>query len=116
MKRTTVFLDEGLERDLKALAARKGEPAASLVREALGEYVTRHRHEELRLGFLAAGRSGRSEVAETHEEILWKDLSLHGSPGPHGTSGPHRDDRRGRADPGEAPPPPRRRAGPKPHR
>ena len=78
MKRTTVFLDEGLERDLKALAARRGEPAATLVREALGEYVARHRPAEPRLGFLAAGRSGRSDVAETHEEILWRDLAPHG--------------------------------------
>ena len=90
MKRTTVFLDEGLERDLKALAARKGEPAAALVREALGEYVARHHPEEPRLGFLAAGRSGRSDGAETHEEILWQDLA------PHEAGGEARSSRRAR--------------------
>jgi predicted transcriptional regulator len=90
MKRTTVFLDEGLERDLKALAARKGEPAASLVREALGEYVARHHPDEPRLGFLAAGRSGRSDGAETHEDLLWQDLA------PHGASGEARRTDRGR--------------------
>jgi hypothetical protein len=106
MKRTTVFLDEGLERDLKALAARKGEPAASLVREALGEYIVRQRSEAPRLGFLAAGRSGRSDVAETHEELLFRELSPHGRRGPRGVV-----DSRSRAGAGPAPARRRRRRG-----
>jgi predicted transcriptional regulator len=77
MKRTTVFLDEDLERDVKALAERQGRPAASLVREALAEYVHRHRPVGLGLSFVAAGRSGHSDVAERHEEILAQELDPH---------------------------------------
>ena len=39
MKRTTVFLDETLERDLQAIARQEKRPVASLVREALATYV-----------------------------------------------------------------------------
>lgn len=78
MKRTTVFLDEGLERDVKALAQRQGRPAASVVREALAEYVARNRERRPALSFVAAGRSGRRDVAERHEEILLEELEPHG--------------------------------------
>jgi len=78
MKRTTVFLDEDLDRDLKALAERQGRPTARLVREALADYVDRQRAERPALSFVAAGRSGRSDVAERHEEILASELSPHG--------------------------------------
>jgi 16S rRNA U516 pseudouridylate synthase RsuA-like enzyme len=79
MKRTTVFLDEGLEREMRAMAESRGEPVASLVREALGRYVAseakRHRPP---LRFLAAGRSGKSDTAERHEELLFRELKPHG--------------------------------------
>src|SRR4026208_1635454 len=42
MKRTTVFLPEALERELQLCARQEGRPTASLVREALAEYVPRH--------------------------------------------------------------------------
>lgn len=80
MKRTTVFLDEGAERDLKALASRKGAPVASLVREAIADYIVHQAGSEVReLSFVGAGRSGRSDVAERHEEYLWDELEPHGS-------------------------------------
>ena len=41
MKRTTIFIDEAVENDLKALANTADVPVASLVREALAEYVSR---------------------------------------------------------------------------
>ena len=78
MKRTTVFLAEGAERDLKSLAARQGEPVASLIREAISEYLVRRKKERPALGFVAAGRSGRDDVATRHEELLWRDLAPHG--------------------------------------
>lgn len=81
MKRTTVFLEEDLDRDVKALAERQGRPAAKLVREALAEYVTRHRPHGLRLSFVGAGRSGRRDVAACHEEILAAELEPHGGGG-----------------------------------
>jgi predicted transcriptional regulator len=73
MRRTTIFLDEQLERELKALASRAGRPMASLVREALADYVVSARETPPKaLGFVAAGRSGRRDTAERHEELLWK--------------------------------------------
>lgn len=81
MKRTTVFLDEGLEREMRSMAESRGKPVASLVREALGRYVaseTKRRRPLLR--FIAAGRSGRSDTAKRHEELVFRDLRPHGEP------------------------------------
>ncbi len=73
MRRTTIFLDEQLERELKAMARRSDRPMASLVREALADYVVSARETSSKaLGFVAAGRSGRQDTAERHEQLLWK--------------------------------------------
>jgi len=79
MKRTTIFLDEGTERDLKALAAEDDEPVASLVREAIGDYLVRRKRKARALSFVGAGRSGRTDIAETHEALLWRELTPHGA-------------------------------------
>ena len=74
MKRTTIFLDEAVERELQGLARREARPVASLVREALAEYVAGRRHPHgARLSFIGAGASGHSDLAERHEELLWRD-------------------------------------------
>jgi hypothetical protein len=79
MKRTTVFLDERLEHDLRLLAREDRRPSAALVREALESYVSRRRRSRrTRLGFLAVGRSRRSDTAERHEELLFAALAPHG--------------------------------------
>ncbi len=72
MKRTTIFIDEPVERDLKALAERQGRPAAALVREAIGEYLAKRQGSPALPSFVAAGRSGHSDTAERHEELLWE--------------------------------------------
>lgn len=78
MKRTTIFIDEAVENDLKALANTADVPVASLVREALAEYVARRRETaSLSVRFLAAGRSGRQDVAERSEEIVFAELEPH---------------------------------------
>src|SRR5262245_33719804 len=83
MKRTTVFLDEGLESDLQSLARRSGSPVSSLVREALSRYVQQAKKEQpFRLRFLGVGRSGHSDTAERNEELLFRDLSPHGARAP----------------------------------
>ena len=73
MKRTTIFIDEALERDLRAIAERDLRPVSGLVREALGAYVARRKKEGPTLGFVAFGRSGHRDTAEMHEELLWHD-------------------------------------------
>jgi hypothetical protein len=78
MKRTTIFIDEGVERELRLLAQRESVPVAALVREALERYVSEANGERgLRLRFLAAGRSGHHDTAERAEELLWGDLEPH---------------------------------------
>jgi hypothetical protein len=74
MKRTTIFVDEALEHDLKAIAGRRGHPVASLVREALAGYVAAEkRGRRTALGFVAAGASGHTDTADRHDEILGRE-------------------------------------------
>ncbi|HEV3484032.1 MAG TPA: ribbon-helix-helix protein, CopG family [Vicinamibacterales bacterium] len=74
MKRTTIFIDEQLERELHALARRLGRPTAALVREAVERYVVSARADRpARLPFIAAGRSGRSDIATEHERLLFEE-------------------------------------------
>jgi predicted transcriptional regulator len=56
MKRTTLFIDEAMERDLHALAQRRGAPVSALVRESLRRYLAEeHRRQKFSLRFLGAG-------------------------------------------------------------
>lgn len=74
MKRTTIFIDEQLERDVRALARRQRRSAASVVREALAAYVAKASTGRTRVpSFVAAGGSGQRDVADRHEELLWSD-------------------------------------------
>ncbi len=78
MKRTTIFIEEHLERDLQAIARRRKRPVAALVREAVAQYVATEKQEEgARPGFVAVGRSGSSDTASRHEALLWRDLEPH---------------------------------------
>jgi len=84
MKRTTIFLDEAVESDLQALARGEARSVASLVREALAEYIaTRQPGFPSTPGFVAVGASGRGDVAERHEELLWRDEVVSSRPAPH---------------------------------
>lgn len=78
MKRTTIFVPEPLERDLQLYARRENRPVASVVREALAEYLAARRTKSALPSFTGIGRSGRSDIAERHEELLWADP--HGDP------------------------------------
>ena len=73
MKRTTIFLPEGLERDLQAEARRRGEPMAVLVREALAQYVVDQRSRPVTLSFVGCGASASADGAERHEDLLWAE-------------------------------------------
>lgn len=78
MKRTSLFIDEAMERDLHALAERKGAPVSALVRESLRRYLAeKYGRQKFSLRFLGAGRGGRKDVAERHEQLLWQDLKPH---------------------------------------
>jgi len=73
MKRTTIFVPESLERDLQLYAARAGKSTASVVREALTEYVVAKRRASGALpSFAGAFASGYTDTAERHEALLFK--------------------------------------------
>lgn len=76
MKRTSIFLDESLERDLEILARHQGRPKAALVRDALSRYVDAETSaRQARPRFVAIGRSGRSDTSERHEELIEREWS-----------------------------------------
>jgi plasmid stability protein len=79
MKRTTVFLSEALERELQLHAAREGRSTASVVREALSEYVAQRRVAGKLPSFAGAFSSGRSDTAERHEELLFRERASEGA-------------------------------------
>ena len=67
-----------MDHELHALARRKGVPVSALVRESLARYVTEQkRGQTFALRFLGQGHSGRKDVAERHEDLLWHDLGPH---------------------------------------
>ena len=72
MKRTTFFADEQLMDELKEIAREEKKTLASVVREATTIYVREKRKRKKKLSFVGVGTSGRSDVAEKHEELLWK--------------------------------------------
>lgn len=79
MKRTTIFIDEQIERELQAVALRRARPVAAVVREAVGRYLAEEKRKAgFAIGFAAMGRSGHSDTAETHEGLLWSNLDPHG--------------------------------------
>jgi predicted transcriptional regulator len=81
MKRTTVFIPEALERELQLCARQEGRPTASLVREALAEYVARHRPTPDLPAFVAAFASGRTDTADRHEDLVFRTLTPHDGTG-----------------------------------
>jgi len=79
MKRTTIFVPEPLERDLQLYARREQKPVASVVREALAEYLASRRPASVLPSFTGIAQSGRSDIAARHEELLWSDPHGEGS-------------------------------------
>lgn len=73
MKRTTIFVPESLEREVQLYARRERKPVASVVRDALAEYVASRRPVSALPSFTGIGRSGRTDIAARHEELLWTD-------------------------------------------
>ncbi len=72
MRRTTIFADDGLLNEIKNLSAEENRSVAEIVREAMEEYVKRKRKAVRKFSFVGIGDSGRRNVAEEHERLLWK--------------------------------------------
>ena len=73
MKRTTIFADDALLEEVKQASARQNKSVAQFVREALQLHVANQRSAENRFAFMGKYKSGRPEVADRHEELLWSD-------------------------------------------
>jgi predicted transcriptional regulator len=68
--KTTLYLDPGDYRQLKRLAAGQKRAPAALVREAVAEYIVRHRPARAVPKSLAAGDSGRDDLGTRAESLL----------------------------------------------
>lgn len=67
MTKTTLYLDESMMLDIKALAKAQGRKQSLLIREALARYLADHeRPKPIGIG---SYRSGRSDVSERAEEL-----------------------------------------------
>jgi len=71
MKRTTIFADEELLNSLKHIADDEGISLAEAIRHALDRFVTQRQESRKKLSFVGIGRSGRRDVSERCEELLW---------------------------------------------
>jgi len=72
MKRTTIFADEELLKNIKNIAQEKGISFAEAIRQALEQFVFQRKKGTKQLSFLAIGRSGKRNLSKDHEDLLWK--------------------------------------------
>lgn len=70
MKRTTIVTDETLLLEAQHLAKKQKKSTSQLIREALEEYLEKHKPKRERLKFIGAGKSGRKDISLKTEEIL----------------------------------------------
>jgi predicted transcriptional regulator len=68
MKRTTIFANEELLNALKHIADEEGISIAETIRQALDRFVAQRQKQ---LSLIGIGRSGRQDVSERFEELLW---------------------------------------------
>jgi len=74
MRRTTIFIEEGLLKQARRYAAREGKSFAQVVREALTAYLTGGVVMNRKLPRLAGSfASGRTDTSEKVDELLWND-------------------------------------------
>jgi metal-responsive CopG/Arc/MetJ family transcriptional regulator len=72
MRRTTIFADDHLLNEIKDLANQEKRSVAELIRDALDQYLRAKRKSGKPLSFIGIGESGRDDVAEKHEDLLWQ--------------------------------------------
>jgi metal-responsive CopG/Arc/MetJ family transcriptional regulator len=71
MQRTTIFADEYLLRDIKDIARQEKRSVADIIRDALVQYINTRKTPSSKFSFIGIGDSGRSDLSEKHEELLW---------------------------------------------
>ena len=73
MKRTTMFIDEALLLRLQRLAQRQGVSYATLVREALVQYLADPRAASQIPSIAGRFSSGDTDTSTRVDELLWRD-------------------------------------------
>lgn len=72
MRRTTIFAEDDLLQELRSIAQKQKSNLSATIRKALEEYVARHGRGRPLPSFTGVGRSGRRDVAERSEDLLWE--------------------------------------------
>lgn len=72
MKRTTIFVDEMLIEEIKAISKEEHRKTSDVLREAMERYIKEKKKGPRTLSFGGIGKSGRHRIPEEHEELLWK--------------------------------------------
>ncbi len=75
MKRTTIFAEEYMLNELKRISREENRSVAEIVREAIYRYIRENQGASKRLSFIGIGSGERKDVAEKHEELLWRTNS-----------------------------------------
>lgn len=73
MKRTSLFLDATILRDLKRAAERRQVSVASLVREAIARYLAEPAGASRLPSVAGRFSSGKRNTSERVDELLWRD-------------------------------------------
>ncbi|MFQ5687178.1 MAG: hypothetical protein ACE5GV_11000 [Candidatus Scalindua sp.] len=73
MKRTTIFAEDYLMRELKEISKEENKSVAGVIREAMERYVRQKRCSKRKLSFIGISNSGKKNIAEKHEDLLWKE-------------------------------------------
>lgn len=72
MKRTTIFADDDLINGIREISKEENRSVAEIMREAMQNYIRQKRYKKKKISFIGSGSSGRKDVSELHEELLWK--------------------------------------------
>jgi metal-responsive CopG/Arc/MetJ family transcriptional regulator len=75
MRRTTIFADDSLINEIKEISKEENRSVADILREAMQVYIKQKRHKKKKISFIGIGSSGRKDIAERHEELLWKKVT-----------------------------------------
>lgn len=73
MRRTSLFLDEQLTKRLQKLARTRGVSFATVVREALAQYLVGPGLDDALPSIAGRFSSGVSDTSERVDELLWRD-------------------------------------------
>jgi hypothetical protein len=60
-------------REIKEISKEENKSVAEIMREAMQNY-TKQKKFKKKISFIRIGSSGRKDIAERHEELLWKKL------------------------------------------